>query len=178
MNQKIVGVIPLIVALLFVAAFAVGDNQAVAANPENQVVTVTVPEAISIAVQTPISFGTVSAGTSNALTPNYWIENRGNVKIDLYAKANAAAFTSATATDTIAISGNYFIKDHDDNFIQFLTTSQKIYDDMNKASQGSGTPETWNTAQQRLTIPAYTEDGAYSIGVTYTAVKHNTVAPA
>lgn len=177
MKQKTLGVVPLMVAMLLVVAFAVGDNQ-VSADTVNQQVTVTVPEAIAISVQTPISFGSVPAGTTNALSPNYPINNTGNVRIDLYAKTNATAFTSSTATDTIAILNNYFIKNNNTgNFVQLSTSSVKIYDNMNKASQGAGTPHVWNTAGQRLTIPAYTEDGAYSIGLIYTAIKRGGTAP-
>ena len=164
-------------AMIVVAAYAAGDNQ-VTANPVNQQVNVTVREAIAISVQTPVSFGSVSAGATNVLSPNYMINNTGNVKIDLYAKTNATVFTSSTANDTIPILGNYFIKNNNTgSFLQVSTGSVKIYDDMIKASPGAGTPHVWNTAQQRLSIPGFTEDGTYSIGLIYTAVKHNAIAP-
>ncbi|MDI6645319.1 MAG: hypothetical protein QME14_09710 [Methanobacteriaceae archaeon] len=173
MKQKILGIIPLMVVMLFVAFLAVGDNQTYA-NPVNQQVTVTVPQAIAISVETPISFGSVPAGTNYAVTPEYWISNNGNVKIDVYVKAGSTEFTSPTATDTIAIDTNYYIKNYNSgNFQQVTTTDQMIYNNMNKASQGSGTPTVWNGAQQRLNVPAYTEDGAYSITMIYSATKHN-----
>jgi hypothetical protein len=164
-------------AMLLVTAYAAGDNQ-VSANPVNQQVIVTVPEAIAISVQTPVSFGNVSAGTYNVSSPNYTINNTGNVRIDLYAKTNATAFTSSTAIDNIPILNNYYIKNNNTgNFVQVSTSSVKIYDNMNKASPGAGTPHVWNTAGQRLTIPSYTEEGTYSIGLIYTAVKRGGTAP-
>lgn len=171
MNQKILGIIPLMVALLFVAAIAVGDNPATAANPENQVVTVTVPQAISIAVETPVTFGDVSAGTTGTLT--YWVANVGNVKIDLSARANQTSFQSTTATDVIDINGNYFIQQHGGGNLQVSTTNVLIYNNMNKASQGSGIATNWTNAGQSLNVPSFTEDGTYSIGMIYSAVKHN-----
>ncbi len=170
-NSKLLGIIPILTVLCFALFLAAGDSPATA-NPVNQVVTVNVPQAISIAVQTPVDFGTVSAGTTGTL--NYWVANTGNVKIDLSARANQTSFQSLLATDVIAISGNYFIKNNNTGaFNQVQSgTNVLIYSNMNKASQGSGAPNNWTSAGQQLTIPAYTEDGAYSIGMIYSAVKH------
>lgn len=171
MNQKILGIMPLMVVMLFVVFIAVGDNQTYA-NPVNQTVTVTVNQAIAIEVETPVTFGAVDFSTTNTL--DYWVANVGNVKIDLFARANDTAFRSATATDDIAISGNYFIQRNGAGFFQVPTDpgSVLIYDNMNKANQGSGAPNNWTDAQQQLTIPAYTEDGTYSIRMIYSATKH------
>jgi len=76
-------------------------------------------------------------------------------------KHNATAFISSTATDTILILGNYFIKNNNTgNFLQVSTGSVKIYDGMIKARPGAGTPHVWNTAQQRLSILGFTESMA------------------
>lgn len=172
MNEKIGGVVALLVALML--AVAIGSYNTSSAATANQQVQVSVPEAISIAVDTPLNFGNQTAGATYT-SPNYNIQNTGNVKIDLYVNTNDTAFrpTTPNTNDVIDINGNYKIKSNvTGNFEQLSTNLLKIYDNMPKASQGSGTPFTWTT-QQQLTIPAFTEDGTYVITLIYTAVKHN-----
>lgn len=175
MNGKIGGLLALLVALML--AVAIGAYNTSSAATAEQTVTVTVPEAISIEVNdATLDFGTVTAGTT-ADSPEYDIYNTGNVKIDLYANTNDTNFrpTTENVTDTINITGNYFIRSNvTGGFEQFSTTPMKIYDNMNKAQQGSGTPTVWTTLQ-RLSVPPYTEAGQYIITVIYTAVKHNTL---
>ena len=168
------GIIPLVVALMFVVGVGVFNGPSYAATA-SQTVTVTVPEAIAIEVPN-VNFGEIAAGSTGE-SPNFKVKNKGNVKIDLYVKADAAAFTSLTATDTIPISSPFQIWSNvTGGYLTFTTSYQKIYDDMNKAAQGSGTPTEWTT-KLKLTVPAYTEDGVYTITNTYAAVKHNTPAP-
>ncbi|MDI3483544.1 MAG: hypothetical protein PWQ74_131 [Methanobacteriaceae archaeon] len=176
MNGKIGGLLALLVALML--AVAIGAYNTSSAATAQQTVTVTVPEAISIEVDSPLDFGTVTAGNT-ANSPNYNVRNTGNVKIDLYANTNDTAFSPTTenVTDTIPIASNYFIRSNvTGGFQQFSTTPTKIYDNMNKAQQGSGTPTVWTTLQ-RLSVPPYTEAGQYIITVIYTAVKHNAPLP-
>jgi hypothetical protein len=176
LNGKIGGLLALLVALT--VAIAIGTYDTSSAATAEQTVTVTVPEAISIEVTNPLDFGSISAGSTGD-SPEYTIKNTGNVKIDLYAKTNDTDFrpTTENVTDTIPIDGNYKIKSNvTGNFEQLLTTNTKIYDNMNKAQQGTGTPTTWTTLQ-RLTVPSFTEAGQYIITVIYTAVKHNAPAP-
>ncbi|MDI9623889.1 MAG: hypothetical protein QFX38_03260 [Methanothermobacter sp.] len=172
MKEKIGGLMALLVALIL--AVAIGAYDTSSAATANQEVQVSVQEAISIQVDTPLNFGNLSAGdTYNS--PNYNIRNTGNVKIDLYVQTNDTAFrpTTENTQDTIPIAGNYRIRSNvTGGFEQLSTSLLKIYDNMPKASQGSGTPFTWTT-QQQLTIPAFTEDGTYIITLIYTAVKHN-----
>ncbi|MDI9615641.1 hypothetical protein [Methanothermobacter sp.] len=171
MREKIMGVIPLIVALMFVVALGAYSSPSYAATA-TQTVTVTVPEAISIVVPN-VNFGVVDAGTTGT-SPDFTIQNTGNVKIDLYVNATDSALRSATATDIIGV-GNLTINSNFANgYVQIPYASPiKIYDNMNKAAQGSGTPTTWTT-NMKLVVPSFTEDGAYSINLLYTAVKHNT----
>ncbi|MCG2829003.1 hypothetical protein [Methanothermobacter sp. K4] len=173
MREKIMGVIPLIVALMFVVALGAYSSPSYAATA-TQTVTVTVPEAIAIQVS-DVNFGSINAGNTGT-SPDFTINNTGNVKIDLYVKANAAAFTSLTATDTIPITGFKIFSNVTGSYLTFTQSSQKIYDNMNKAAQGTGTPTQWTTRMQ-LNVPSFTEDGVYTITNTYTAVKHNTAAP-
>ncbi|HIH62435.1 MAG TPA: hypothetical protein HA298_07150 [Methanobacteriales archaeon] len=172
MNEKIGGLLALLVALMFAVALGAYDTSSAAT--ADQQVQVSVQEAISIDVDSPVDFGNQSAGdTYNS--PNYDISNTGNVKIDLYVNTNDTDFrpTTENTTDTIPIDGNYRIRSNvTGSFEQLSTSLLKIYDNMPKASQGSGTPFTWTT-QQQLTIPAFTEDGTYVITLIYTAVKHN-----
>ncbi len=169
------GVIPLMVALMFVVALGAYSSPSYAATA-TQTVTVTVPEAISIVVPN-VNFGSVSAG-STGTSPNFDIQNTGNVKIDLYVNATDSALRSGTATDIIGV-GNLTISSNvaSGNYVQIPYGSAiKIYDNMNKAAQGSGTPTTWTT-NMKLVVPSFTEDGAYSINLLYTAVKHNAALP-
>lgn len=177
LNGKIGGLLALLVALT--VAIAIGAYDTSSAATANQTVTVTVPEAISIEVDSPLDFGNITAGeTGNS--PNYNISNTGNVKIDIYAKTNDTHFrpTTVNVTDTIPIDGNYKIKSNvTGDFVQLYSNANtKIYDNMNKAQQGTGTPTTWTTLQQ-LRVPSFTEAGEYIITVIYTAVKHNAPAP-
>ncbi|BAZ98139.1 hypothetical protein tca_00064 [Methanothermobacter sp. EMTCatA1] len=167
------GIIPLIVTLVFVVAIGAYTSPSYGATA-TQTVTVTVPEAIAIEVP-DVNFGSIDQGTTGT-SPDFTISNKGNVKIDLYVKADDSAFTSTAATDTIPITGFQIFSNATGDYITFLTTSQKIYDNMNKAAQGSGTPTTWTT-RMKLSVPSYTEDGVYTITNTYTAVKHNSPAP-
>jgi len=172
MNEKIGGLLALLVALMFVVALGAYDTSTAAT--ADQTVRVSVREAISISVDTPLDFGNQSAGNTYK-SPNYNIRNTGNVKIDLYVNANDTAFrpTTENTDDTIPMDGNYKIKSNvTESFEQLSTSLLKIYDNMPKASQGSEAPFTWTT-QQQLTIPAFTEDGTYVITLIYTAVKHN-----
>ncbi|QHN06031.1 hypothetical protein FZP57_02420 [Methanothermobacter sp. THM-1] len=173
MKEKLMGIIPLIVALMFVVGIGTFNGPSYAATA-TQTVTVTVPEAISIQVP-DVNFGSVAAG-STGTSPSFTINNTGNVKIDLYVRADASAFTSPTATDTIGIENFSIFSNVTGSYLTFLTSSQKIYDNMNKAQQGTGNPATWSTTL-RLTVPSFTEDGVYTITNTYTAVKHNGAAP-
>ncbi|BAW31004.1 conserved hypothetical protein [Methanothermobacter sp. MT-2] len=172
MKEKIGGLIALLLALMFAVALGAYDTSSAAT--ANQTVTVSVPEAISIELDTPVNFGNQSAGGTYE-SPSYNIKNAGNVKIDLYVQTNDTDFrpTTPNTEDTIPIAGNYKIRSNVTGSFQQLSTSLlKIYDNMPKASQGSGTPFTWTT-QQQLTIPSFTEDGTYIITLIYTAVKHN-----
>ncbi|MDI9618768.1 hypothetical protein [Methanothermobacter sp.] len=174
MREKIMGVIPLIVALMFVVALGAYSSPSYAAQA-TQTVTVTVPQAIAIEVDN-VDNWVVAAGATNT-SENFTVKNRGNVKIDLYIKANSAAFTSTSgATDTIPITEFYIFSKDANNYQNIVQTYQKIYTNMNKAAQGSGTPTIWSTTL-KLTVPAYTEDGTYTITNTYAAVKTGGIAP-
>jgi len=173
MRERLMGLIPLMVALVFVVAIGAYTSPSYAATA-SQTVTVTVPEAISIVVPN-VDFGSIAAG-SEGTSPAFTVSNTGNVKIDLYVKADASAFTSTNATDTIPITGFNIFSNVTGNYQNITTSSLKIYDNMNKASQGAGTPTTWTTTL-RLFVPPFTEDGTYTITNTYTAVKHNSPAP-
>ncbi|MCQ8905589.1 MAG: hypothetical protein NQU45_07760 [Methanothermobacter sp.] len=173
MREKLMGIIPLIVALVFVVAIGAYSSPSYAATA-SQTVTVTVPEAISIVVP-DVNFGNITAGTEGT-SPAFTVSNTGNVKIDLYVKADAGSFTSPNATDTIPITGFKIFSNVTGSYAPFLTSFQKIYDNMDKAAQGSGAPTTWSTTL-KLSVPAFTEDGTYTITNTYAAVKHNTALP-
>ncbi len=172
MKEKLMGIIPLVVALMFVVGIGAFNGPSYAATA-SQNVTVTVPEAISIQVP-DVDFGIINAGATG--TKGFTISNTGNVKIDLYVRADALAFTSPTATDTIGIGNFSIFSNVTGEDLTFSTNSQKIYNNMNKAQQGSGTPTTWTTSL-KLTVPPFTEDGVYTITNIYTAVKHNAQAP-
>lgn len=62
MKEKLMGIIPLIVALMFVVGIGTFSGPSYAATA-TQTVTVTVPEAISIQVP-DVNFGSVAAGST------------------------------------------------------------------------------------------------------------------
>lgn len=168
------GVIPLMVALMFVVALGAYSSPSYAAQA-TQTVTVTVPEAIAIEVDN-VGNWVVEAGATNT-SQNFTVKNRGNVKIDLYMKANSPAFTSTSgATDTIPIDDFYIFSKKSDNYQKITQGYAMIYENLNKAAQGSGNPTTWSTTL-KLTVPAYTEDGTYTITNTYAAVKTGKTLP-
>lgn len=173
MNQKIVGIIPLIAAMMFVAVFAVGDNQ-VAAATDSQTATVTVNQNIALTVG-DTTFGDLDPGATGASSSNFDIANTGNVKSDVYVKSDASAFTStAPVTDTIGIDeANYKIVGQSGDVAISAAAAAKVYDDLATARTGTNV----FTTHQLIDIPAGAEDGDYSISLTYTAVKHGAASP-
>lgn len=165
MNQKMVGIIPLIAAMMFVAVFAVGDNQAAAASAGNQTVTVTVNPNIAITVPSTLTMAANDGTTAQSAT--YTVSNVGNVQVFIYANATNSAFTSATSVDTIPITG-YQIKNQGGTYATLTQTAQKITTTkLNTLNHGTNTL----TIDQKLAIPAGTEAATdYTNTVTYTAM--------
>jgi hypothetical protein len=165
MNQKILGIVPLIVAMLFVAAFAVGDNSVSAANTAGQTATVNVNQNIAITVSTDV---TMTGADGTTLTSNsYIVNNTGNVQVFIYARANNAAFSSGTTGDTIPILGNYQIKNQGGTYTGLTTADQKItttkLDTLNHGNN-------YLTLDQKLAVPSGVESATYTNGLTYTAM--------
>ena len=169
MNQKIVGIIPLIAAMMFVAVFAVGDNPAAAASTATQTATVTVNQNIALSVDTQDLTYSGNDG-AYATSDEYTLSNDGNVKINVYAKLENENFAGS---DPIATSGS--------NIFQ-IENDASAWTDIHTATSGAGTILTsakLDTAKhgsntlgtmQRLMIPTGTEAGSYTNTITYTAV--------
>jgi len=169
MNQKIVGIIPLIAAMMFVAVFAVGDNQVAAVD---QVATVTVNNNIGLTVDnTNIAYS--GNDGSYAVSDSYNLINSGNVPIDVYAKLNNAKFTGGvdptdidTTTDptTFQIQGQSGMID-----VGYVTSgSGAILTDEGKLTTNYHADYTLPT-QQQLKIPDGTQPGTYQNTIIYTA---------
>ncbi len=168
MNQKIVGIIPLMVAMMFVAVFAVGDNQAAAAigpDSADQTVTVNVQNNIALSVDPTSVTMENTAGTNPTAgekaysgagegDDNIGLTNDGNVPIKVSVKSvsDAAPFTTAAFTVKTS-SGDVGID---------TTGSAIIVSHLLKG----------DTANTHLTldIPATLDPGVYSNTLTYTAV--------
>ncbi len=172
MNQKIVGVIPLMVAMLFVAVFALGDNTVAADNPVQQTANLTVAQVISISTDSNVDLGTTSGTAAQTLnSPSYHVNNDGNVKINLYIHANDSnGFTQAGGNQTIPLAG-YTIDDNSANPVNIGTGYSLIYGNMAKG------PNSFLDTKQHLIVPAFTEAGPYSISLTYTAVRYPGTLP-
>ena len=165
MNQKIVGIIPLIAAMMFVAVFAVGDNPAAAASSGTQTVTVTVNPNIAMTVPSTLTMA-ANDGTT-AQSSSYIVNNTGNVQIYVYVSAANAAFTSASSIDTIPITG-YQIKNQGGTYTTLTQTAQKITTTkLNTLKHGTNIL----TIDQKLDIPTGTEAANdYTNTLTYTAM--------
>jgi hypothetical protein len=165
MNQKIVGIIPLIAAMMFVAVFAVGDNSVAAASTGAQTVTVTVNPNIAITVPSTLTMAAADGAT--AQSSSYIVNNTGNVQVYVYVSAANAAFTSASSVDTIPITG-YQIKNQGGSYTTITQTLQKITTTkLNTLNHGTNTL----TIDQKLAIPTGTEAATdYTNTVTYTAM--------
>ena len=175
MNQKMLGIIPLIAAMMFVAVFAVGDNQVAAANAQDtQTANVIVQESIGIDVSPDATMTATAAG--GAVTSNsYTISNAGNSRIDAFI-SSGSAFTSLTSGDDIPVDAagdtNYFIT--------IGTTNTNIPSDIaQKASIITNLPTHYQSASgssvsatQTLNVPAGIEQGTYTNTLTYSAVTH------
>ena len=172
MNQKIVGIIPLMVAMLFVAGFAVGDNSVAAATTTaSQTATVTVPESIGLNVNPGATM--TATGTGVSVTSNsYNIANGGNSRIDV-SVYSGSAFTCPTSVDTIPIvaagSSDYTITigSTTTNIPGASANKATIITNMATLKQG-GTA----SATQTLAIPTGLEQGTYTNTLTYTAITH------
>jgi hypothetical protein len=166
MNQKILGVIPLLVALMFAVSFVATDNPVAAADTASQTATVTVNENIAITVPTA---ATMSGNDGDTVTSNsYDVNNVGNVQVHIYVKANAPAFTSGGSIDTIPITG-YQIKNQAGSYVTLTETLQKITTTkLNTLKHGSNVLNT----DQKLAIPTGTEAANYANSLTYTAMKN------
>lgn len=172
MNQKLVGIIPLIAAVMFVAVFAVGDNQASAATTtDTQTATVTVPESIGINVNT--SAVMAATGTGVSVTSNsYNISNAGNSRIDVsvYSGPSFGCLTSSDKIDIAAAgNGNYYItiSGTNTNIPGASANKATIITNMGTKKQGG-----YALATQTLAIPDGLEQGTYTNSLTYTAITH------
>ncbi len=172
MNQKMVGIIPLIAAMMFVAVFAVGDNSVTAATTTaSQTATVTVPESIGLTVSPGATM--TATGTGVSVTSNsYNIANGGNSRIDV-SVYSGSVFTCPTSVDTIPIvatgSSDYTITigSTTTNIPGASINKANIITNMATQKQG-GTA----SATQTLAIPTGLEQGTYTNTLTYTAITH------
>ena len=169
MNQKIVGIIPLIAAMMFVAVFAVGDNPAAAADTASQTASVNVPDVISIEVPTTVSasWTTVGAGTDLHLldgTNQNWVRSLSNGRIDVDISSTATIGATGT-TDTLKNFGFYAsaTKTNFDGDNQAAITDWKV-------TQSSS--DNTKTLALSVDVPSYTSNGNYQTTVTYTASRH------
>jgi hypothetical protein len=172
MNQKIVGIIPLIAAMMFVAVFAVGDNPAAAANTASQTASVNVPDVISIEVPTSVSnsWSSVDAKTDlyllDGANPN-WVKSLSNGHIDV-AISSTGTIGAAGTSDTLT------------NFGFYASTTKTTFDGSNQAAITD-----WKVAQNgvdgvdnvqelplSVDVPSFTSNGNYQTTVTYTASRH------
>jgi len=160
MKQKILGIIPLMVVMLFVAFLAVGDYQASAADTANQVVTVTVNPNIAITTATDITMSANDGAT--ATSTNYDVTNVGNVKVHIYVRADNANFAGS---DPIPISG-YRILNQAGSPVT-LTTVNQVLTTTKLDTQKHG--NNILTTSQALDIPTGTEAGDYTNSLTYVA---------
>lgn len=173
MNQKIIGIIPLLAAMMFVAVFAAGDNQAVAATVQDtQTATVTVSESIGISVNPDATMSATAAG-GNVGSNSYTISNTGNSRIDAFI-SSGSEFTCLTSGDTIPVAAA------GDNkyFITIGSTNTNIPSDIDqKAEIITNLPTHYQSASgssvsaaQTLNVPAGIEQGVYTNTLTYTAI--------
>lgn len=178
MNQKIVGIIPLIVAMMFVAVFAVGDNQVAAASgptSQSQTVTVNVKDNIALSVTPSAITMKNSAGTdpmagdtsysgAGASDNNIIVTNVGNVPITVSVNSGSATFSdggSNTFTPTA-----FTINSQSGSSVNIGTALSTIA----TAMQKNGATSTFNT-HLTLGIPADANSATYTNSLSYTAVK-------
>ncbi|MGB9937065.1 MAG: hypothetical protein ACPK7O_05045 [Methanobacterium sp.] len=173
MKQKVIGVVPLMVVMLLVAAFAVGDNS-VAAESVDQAVTVTVNENIALSV----SDAAAMANKDNivATSNSYSVVNEGNVPINVLVNPADTEF-KGTNVDGAAESfgfglGDYKIKARSGSYLNIptsITTSVKITDN-GKLPKKDGNSF---SSDQTLKIPRYTSPGTYTNTLVYVATTAN-----
>ena len=175
MNQKIVGIIPLMVAMMFVAVFAAGDNSAAAADTATQNAKLTVVQNIGITVSPDATMTATSTG-GNVQSNSYVINNSGNSRIDVSIKSGAA-FNCLTSHDTIPVtaagSTGYYITINSKNTnIPSGSPSWIIYNLPTYYQSPNGCNV---SATQTLNVPAGIEQGIYTNTLTYTAITNTTM---
>lgn len=182
MKQKILGIVPLMVAMLLVAAFAVGDNPVVANNTTQ---TASINIADIIALENPslvnnswASTDSASLNFLNAAGGQNAVTSKSNGRIDVYIKSNTGSTiphtNSSYSNDTL--NTFQYRNNETGTFVNFATTFAKAINNW-KIPQGTGPAGATISIPLRVNIPTYTDDGTYNSTVTYAAVRNNRPAP-
>jgi hypothetical protein len=194
MNQKILGVVSLVVALLFIAVFAAGDNAAAAGSSSaGQTVTVTVqgnnqngtsngthnnarrdialkviPTAITMTTDghtDPLGGATAYSGTGPG-NNNIIVRNAGSVTINVLVRSASTQFSDGNSN--VFTPTLFTINSQGGSSVNILTTNTGIATNMPK----SGSDSHFST-YLTLGIPFYVHAGNYQNPVTYTAIESN-----
>jgi len=183
MDQKIIGILPLMVALLLVAAFAAGDNPVIAANNTTQTASIHIADVIAIETPSVVNNSWASTDSTtlfflnNTLGQNT-VTSRSNGRIDVFIRSNTGSsiphVDPSYSTDTLTefqyrsnVTGIY---------TSFTNAFVEIIDRW-KISQGTGSAGATISVPLMVFVPSYTDDGFYNSTVTYAAVRHGHPAP-
>ncbi|MEN4018780.1 MAG: hypothetical protein PQ975_00805 [Methanobacterium sp.] len=183
MKQKILGIVPLMVAVLLVAAYAAGDNP-VAANNTTQTASINIADVLALQTLSLVnnSWASTDAATElyflNSTLGNNTVTSKSNGRIDVYLKSSTGSnipnTNSSYSNDTL--NTFQYRSNETGNFVNFATTFTKAINNW-KIPQNTGPAGATISIPLRVNIPSYTDDGYYNSTVTYAAVRHNRPAP-
>lgn len=184
MNQKIVGIIPLMAAMLFVAVFAVGGNSVAAATTDTQTQTASVYISDVIAIVTPGVVSNSYASTTatdlallNGTNDNNVI-SKSNGKIDVYIKAaDGSVIPNSNTTYGDSLTNFQYQSSGTGAYTDFTNGFVAVIKDW-KIPQGTTTDGVSQSVPLKVHVPSYSAEGYYNTTVTYLAVRSGTPAPA
>lgn len=172
MNQKMLRIVPLMVTMLFVAAFAAGDNVTASSRSTSTVQTAkaNVRECVALNV-TPtaikmngLSGSTVYSGISSS-DDNINVKNVGNVPINVFIRSASTQFWAGGSN--VFTPTTFTINSQDGFPVDILTIDSNIATNMPKKGAGSSF-NTYLTLGIPVGVPAA---NGYQNPLTYTAIK-------
>jgi|GEM_PF-5301056 len=179
MKEKILGIVLLMGAMLFIVVYAAGDNPTTA-RPErrvNQTVSVNIADVIAIETPTMVSNSWNSTdattlflldGTGNDNT----VTSRSNGRIDVFLRSSTGSTIPHTNTtySNNTLNTFQFRSNETGTFVDFSTSFRMAIENW-KIAQGTGPAGANISIPLRVNIPSFTADGFYNSTVTYVAVR-------
>lgn len=183
MKQKILGIIPLVVAMLLVAAYAAGDNPVIAANNTTQTASINIADVLALQTLSLVNNSWASTDSAtlfflNSTLGQNAVTSKSNGRIDVYLKSstgpNIPHVNSSYSNDTL--TNFQYLNNVTGSYTLFTTGFAKAISNW-KIPQGTGPAGATISVPLMVFIPSYTDDGYYNSTVTYAAVRHDRPAP-